>query len=440
MKSAFNIKTADGVYSTAEVDAQVLKSVEHLSSLGMRKGYHLALILDISPESVALLLASIRLGLRVFICPSREPCGAIKEWLKVFGLRRALTSREDICSGINGAAAGFFCKGSEADGFSTVLRTSGTTGTPKNALIPLSAHVASAKSVNAYFSFDHESCWALSLPLYHVSGLSIIFRALLARASIFVARDREELQASIVEKRISHLSVVPTQLHRLLEMGVDLSHLNAIVIGGDGISEGLSARIKELGLPAFATYGLTETASMVAIKDLRRDASIDILPHVKMTIGDDREIRVRGGSLFCGYLDGSGELYGLDPDGFFATGDIANGQDPYRLRIVGRTDNRIISGGENIQAEEIEAVLESHPHILLSVVVGVMDPLFGMRPHAYIKWRGHPLGDRELVEHLRGSLAPYKIPSRFHLWPESLQDGLKKPRFLIQRLAQEDLR
>lgn len=440
MDRAFNIKTTDGVHSTAEVDAQVLASMEHLLSMGVRKGCRLAVSLDGSLEGVVLLLASIRLGLRIFICPSREPCETIKEWLQVFGLRRALTSREYICPSIDGATTGFFGEGSEADGFSTVLRTSGTTGTPKNALIPLSAHVASAKSVNAYFSFDHEGCWALSLPLYHVSGLSIIFRAMLAGASIFIARDREELQASIVEKRISHLSVVPTQLHRLLEMGVDLSHLKAIVIGGDGISEGLRARINELDLPAFAAYGLTETASMVAILDLRDDACVDILPHATITIGGDREIRIRGGSLFSGYIDGSGELYGIDADGFFATGDIARTEDPHQLHIMGRTDNRIISGGENIQAEEIEAALESHPQISSSVVVGIRDQLFGMRPHAYIKWRGRPLEDRQLVDHLRGALASYKIPSAFHPWPEFLHDALKKPRRLIQRLAEEDNR
>ena len=145
-------------------------------------------------------------------------------------------------------------------------------------------------AVNGYFGLNENCCWALSLPIYHVGGLSIIFRSLLSFATLFVARDHLELINGIRQQNITHLSLVPMQLKRLLDEAVDLSALKAIIIGGDAMPAELktSAGLKA---PVFATYGLTETASMVWVRDIRKNDPGWVLPHAQIRIADDGQIR-----------------------------------------------------------------------------------------------------------------------------------------------------
>lgn len=425
-----------GEKAAAEVD----RLAYAMACAGMGPGEPIAARVDISVHGVFLLVAAIKMGLKVAICDLREPPAVISPWLSDLGIKKLVSSCDegaefanhvqrfsvdDLLRSVNNDARPIV---SHPNDFSSVTRTSGTSGLPKSALIMGDAHLASARSVNDYFSYTKSSCWALSLPLYHVSGLGIIFRSLLACASIYLAKNHDDLLYGLREQSISHLSLVPTQLKRLLDDGADFSGVQAIIIGGDALPEKLRRRALLAKLPVFETYGLTETASMVWVRDCLASDKGRLLPHAIMQKADDGEFLVGGDSLFAGYVDGSGVLKKPTIDGLFPTGDVGQMSLAGQLQLICRKSNRIISGGENIQAEEIERVLEEHPLILESVVVGVADDDFGMRPLAYIKWVNEPLTAKELCTYLLLHLAPYKVPKNFSSWPPDAPSGPKKPR------------
>ena len=415
---------------------------QSIHDLGFDNEKTIGLHLDISPCSVVLLLAAIGMGLKVAICPAREPPLVQNNWLKGLTVKTVLSSQSKLSSidahwiqveerfaGNTGA----IYQARDLDKFISILRTSGTTGNPKSAAISGPAYRASASAVNQHFKVTKDSCWALSLPLFHVSGLGIIFRSLLSGSAIYVAQSHKELIEGINRGHVTHLSLVPAQLKRLLDEGVFLSRLKAVIIGGDALPLVLRDRALALNVPLFATYGLTETASMIWVCRCRTNQTC-ILPHAHLALAPDGEILVGGKSLFDGYIDEFGVLMRPIHDGLFATGDVA--ADSSQLQLIVRKNNQIISGGENIQAEEIECVLESHPDIVKAVVVGLKDDNLGMLPAAFIKWAVLPLSDQEVQDYLKPHLASYKWPCRFLPWPEDAPGTLKKPRawFLARAL------
>lgn len=432
--------------SANEVSNRVTPISQALSVSKTENGV-IGLYADLSVEGVMLVLAALRARMKVAICSLREPSATLNAWLKEIGVTTLVSSNKGFESDsfiqhltfddmltsvqINNSDVTF---SSACSRMVTIMRTSGTTGQPKSAVISLAAHCASAKAVNEYFSYSAQDTWALSLPLNHVSGLSIVVRSVLAKAAIYVAKNQEELRQGLVDKKITHLSVVPTQLKRLLDDGIDLSSVKKIIVGGDALPGKLLARARALGLPLFETYGLTETASMVWVKDSRTQQAT-VLPHAALKQADDGEILVSGESLFDGYLNQAGETSRTLVDNFFATGDIAIVGTLNQLQLISRKSHRIIAGGENIQAEEIECLLESHPAVLECVVVGVLDDKFGMRPAAFIKWLSKPVSRENLTLYLRAQLSPIKVPKYFFDWPNNSDVGLKKPRAYFSNIA-----
>jgi O-succinylbenzoic acid--CoA ligase len=406
-----------------------------LSMLDVDQG--VGILVDISQEGVFLLLACMRLGLRTAICPLRENAAVIGSWLTSLGINTVVSSRRDF---YGCALPSFYvddllktrniCVVDRSSSFSSLLRTSGTTALPKTASISAFAHRASARAVCEYFSYNSKSSWALSLPLYHVSGISIIFRALIARSSIYVACTQDEAIFGLEHKRISHISLVPTQLTRMLNENVDFS-VNAIVIGGDAMPSSLREYVRARKMPVFTTYGLTETASMMWAYDLAHDVG-GLLNHATIQFAPDGEIMVGGASLFDGYISDQRVANNLTDDGFFPTGDLGHVRG-HELIVEGRKHHRIISGGENIQAEEVERIIEQHDDVESCVVVGLFDPDFGMRPYAIIKWRNPPACMSDFTDQLRLQLASYKIPKILVPWPSDAPTDLKKPRLWLQR-------
>lgn len=379
---------------------------------------------ELSQNGAELVKNAILQKLCVVLCPLRDPEVLIGSWLKELGVKKLIYSdeRPKLADSFNSYSLNDFLAESfdKNSQFSSIIRTSGTTGIAKNVLLKESAHLASARSVVQYFSLNQESLWPLSMPLYHVSGLSIIFRALEAGASILVAKDHEELKQSL-DNKVTHLSLVPIQLKRLLDDGVALDKLQALVVGGDALPADLARRALLAGCPLFETYGLSETASMVWVKDARFNKG-KLLPHAQMKIAKDGEILVGGQSLFAGYVEK--DLIHSSKR-FFSTGDVIEGE-MYDLKIIGRKSNRIICGGENIQLEEIELAIKSYPGVEDCVVVGKPDS-FGMRPKAFIKWEGEPL-DEELYIYLLKCLASFKVPKNFDTWPNDIPIGIKSSR------------
>jgi o-succinylbenzoate---CoA ligase len=219
-------------------------------------------------------------------------------------------------------------------------------------------------------------------------------------------------------EQISHLSWVPTQLLRHLQNPSPAPRLKQILLGGGPIPP-------HLLLPTVApTYGMTEMSSQIATFGKP-------LPGTELKLFGDGEIGVRGPTLFQGYWNRqTGLSLPLTPDGWFMTKDIGRWEKD-RLVIVGRKDNLFISGGENIQPEEIELELLALPHIEQAVVVPISDPEFGERPVAFVTTAHLQTG--AILSHLKAKLPSYKLPLR--IFP--LDIGIKPNRPALKQLAQQ---
>jgi O-succinylbenzoic acid--CoA ligase len=427
-----SIKTPQVSLTKSEVAHRVDSLAQTFSSV--KREECIALYLDSSLDGVLLLLTAIKLGLKVALCPLREPPKILDEWLFSLGVNKLFSS----CQRTETAtlSSEILISNDLRNDFSSIMRTSGSTGFSKSALINFSAHMASAQAVNRYFGFQQLSNWLLSLPLYHVGGLAIVMRALAAGGGIYIAQNHEQMVAALRTSHLSYCSLVPAQLKRLITEKVNLSHLDGVVIGGDALGARDREQALKQGWPIYESYGLTESASMVWVNN-SQSGSGSALSHAKILLADDGEIGVKADSLFCGYLEAGQLNLPLNAEGFFFTGDIGKLDEFNQLQLIGRKNNRIISGGENIQAEEIERVLESHPHIDVCVVVGVEDNKYGMRPVAFVKWSRQALSLNEITVWLKSRLAAYKWPDKLISWPPQIATDGKKPRAVLARLMGE---
>jgi len=320
----------------------------------------------------------------------------------------------------------------------TIIFTSGSTGVPKAALHTFGNHYYNALGSNANIVLRPGNRWLHSLPLNHVGGLSILFRCLLAGATVALPQQGTSLAEAIASLGATHVSLVSTQLLRLLQENADLGGLEAVLLGGGPIQASLVDQAVARGLPVHTSYGLTEMASQVTTtprgaspKELRTAGRV--LPNREVSISEEEEILVRGETLFAGYVDGEQLDRPLSADGWFHTGDLGELDENGYLRVRGRMDNLFISGGENIQPEEIEEALCRVEGIDETVVVPVPDEEFGARPVAFVRMENGEPGD--LTHKLEPLLPRFKIPISFHPWPAEARRSVKADRTALGELA-----
>ncbi len=323
----------------------------------------------------------------------------------------------------------------------TIIYTSGSNAKPKAVIHTYANHHYNAIGNNEHLDLKSTDTWLLSLPLYHVGGLSIIFRCLLAGATIVVPDSNSSLTEAILNHNISYMSLVPTQLLRLIKETVTVDKmktLKGLLLGGAAINESLLKKACDHKLSVFVTYGLTEMASSVATSEkLTQDslhANLKTLNHREIKIADDREIYVKGPTLFKEY---AGIDQALDEEGWFHTGDLGREDKNHNIKIVGRKDNMFISGGENIQPEEIEHYLCQCIEVENAIVVPVKDEEFGFRPVAFIQQAHNQEFSRKQTEEILQQKVPkFKLPDRYYLWPGLLNNQtLKVDREALKELA-----
>lgn len=306
---------------------------------------------------------------------------------------------------------------------------------------------ASAAAAARHLGLEAGDRWLLSLPLNHVGGLSIVFRCLSVGATLAVPDPGESLEEALTAYEPTHVSLVSTQLYRLLqdEAGAAaLSKAKAVLMGGGPMPEGLVREAVERGVPVYTSFGMTETASMITCT--ARGDSVERLqtsgkPLVEGTVSvsDNGEILVRGETLFQGYLrdDGTLELP-LTEDGWLCTGDLGFFDADGYLHVTGRRDNVFVSGGEKIQPEEIEGALMGLDGVAEAVVVPVEDAEWGKMAVAFLRMADGSVPDLDaLMESLRESLPGYKIPKTILPWPGDIEAGLKVSRADLARRARD---
>ncbi|MGB3541420.1 AMP-binding protein, partial [Rubrivirga sp.] len=278
--------------------------------------------------------------------------------------------------------------------------------------------------------------------LYHVGGLGIVMRCVLAGATMAVP-SRSAPAAERVERfRPTHASFVSTQLQRLLDADADLSSLHAVLLGGSAMPAALIDRALEAGVPAVVSYGLTEMTSTVTATRLppsRSDLATSgaPLPHRDVRISDDGEIEVGGPTRYVGRVF-EGEI--LPAPEWHPTGDIGRFDAEGRLIVTGRRDLQFVSGGENVHPEPIEAALSALDGVLEAVVVPVPDLEFGHRPAAFVRLEDvDPTRDastflRTCLEDVRATLPSFMVPIVAYEWGGA--EGLKPDRPALTREAE----
>jgi O-succinylbenzoic acid--CoA ligase len=254
-------------------------------------------------------------------------------------------------------------------GVATVIMTSGSTGRPKGVVLAHAALEASARASLQRLEADPEDRWLCCLPLHHVAGLQILVRSrLTGTPPVILPRFAEERQTTLV-------SLVPTMLARLLDADVDLRRFRAILLGGAAAPPTLLERAAEAGARIVETYGMTETAGGCLYDGVALDG-------VDVRVDDDGRIAIRGPMLFAGYRPPYDAI--VTEDGWFRTADLGAWFPDGRLQVLGRTDDIIITGGENVSANEVAAVLREHPAVADVFVGGRRDPDRGQRVVAFV--------------------------------------------------------
>jgi O-succinylbenzoic acid--CoA ligase len=446
---ALAIVTPTESVTYADLDRRVSATADRLRALGLVRGDRLALYRSADVSYLVLLLAAFRAG--VVACPlnTRQPAAAVRSLLERIGCDTLVASPDPVWTGLCvieiETSGGADAPGTawRLDAPATLVFTSGSTGTPKAALHTLGNHVASARGSVTFFDLQPGDRWLLNLPLYHVGGFAVLVRCVLAGATVVLPGESASIEDTVATHGVTHLSLVATQLLRVLRDGRPeaLANTKSILLGGSAIPLGLLDAAVAQGLPIHTSYGMSEMASTITATppDASREAlatSGIVLPHREVRLADDSEILVRGATLFAGYVEGKEVERPEANGGWFPTGDLgawteADGQ--RMLRVVGRKDHLFISGGENVQPEEVEAALGQLPGIRQAVVVPVADAEFGQRPVAFVEAeRWAPEAWRKA---LTRSLARFKIPIAFHPWPDDAQRGMKVRRSVLQKLA-----
>jgi len=294
-----------------------------------------------------------------------------------------------------------------------IIATGGSEGMPRAVLLNDAQLDAAATAANVCLDLRAGDLWLNCLPLYHIGGQSILWRCARAGATVvlhdgfaaeMVARDLNRLP-------VTHISLVPAMLARLLDLGIaPPASLRAVLIGGAALSGALHQRASAAGWRLHVSYGMSETAAQVATfrpddGPWREGLVGRAMPGHEIRIGDDGRIRIRGPQVMSCYLDGSG----LDPDGWLTTGDLGELDADGQLTVLGRADDMLISGGRNIHPQEIESCLAGCPGVVDIAVTGLPDPVWGDLVVALVVGS---IDHDALIDHARRHLPSAAVPRR----------------------------
>jgi O-succinylbenzoic acid--CoA ligase len=375
-EAGLTLITPDTSYTMAGLAHAVQEVAQRLRAEGGEPGRIVPVVVEPDEEGILELLALWHLGATPMPLNSR------------------LTGRER-------QAAMDALGGAPNHGAQVVLWTSGTSGSPRGVALSFEALAASSHAVSKRVDAWPRNTWLASLSPAHVGGLALLVRAILTEGRIVAygpltaSRMSEVLQGTDalpwgVSPPVSHVSLVPTQLHRILDHRGDEpapETLECVLLGGAHVPPKLLDRALALGWPVSLTYGMTEMCSQVATAPpsvvRKKPGTVGKpLDGVTVKVADDGEILTRGPTMALGYLRPSeGEAPVLEPvaeaGGWYHTGDLGHQDESGDLWITGRRSDRIISGGVNVDATEVEDVLRGHPAVMDACVVGAPDEEWG---------------------------------------------------------------
>ena len=313
-----------------------------------------------------------------------------------------------------------------------IMNTSATTGQFKSVSLrwgQIRAHVQASQEVLGKTEQDN---WLMVLPLFHVSGLSILMRSLYNGTAITILPKYDEIKVLelIESEKINMMSLVPTILTQL-EPKITHHTLRVILLGGEFIPMALIDACEKKSLPIYKTYGMTETFSQsvtFSVLDYphKRDSVGRPLPGMQIRIDNPDadgvgEIHLTGPMVMTGYIN-------QEPiDGDLNTDDIGYVDEDGFVYILNRRKDLIISGGENIYPKELEDLVYTLPSVKECAVVPVHDPKWGQVPALFVAFHdGESMTGDAILSFMTKSLAKYKVPKYVKILPALPRNGTGK--------------
>lgn len=299
-----------------------------------------------------------------------------------------------------------------------VLFTSGTTGTPKPAIVTHKMLEASARASAANIGWEDGDCWQLCMSVTRVGGLSILTRCLIARKTLAISPlfNAKSFIEALVRDRVTITSIVPTMLAKVFEVYPDWTppkNLRVILLGGSSAPYALLEKAHRQGVPIVATYGMTETCSHVVMTPYEERYALhegcgQLINNCEMRF-EDGEIVVRSAMTTPGYWGRD-----IEPtDRWFKTGDLGEMDDEGWLHVHARRHDLILTGGENVYPAEVENTLCRAPFIHEALVIGEPDETWGAIVCALIVVAPGKTATHEAVrDFARENLSSYKCPRK----------------------------
>jgi o-succinylbenzoate---CoA ligase len=319
------------------------------------------------------------------------------------------------------------------DDTAVVIATSGSTGEPKAVELSAAALTASASASLRYIGAGPGERWLCCLPTFHIAGIGVLVRSLIAGLEpvIVPAVTPEILAAS----GCVHVSMVPTQLRRLLDAGASPGPIGTVLLGGAASSDALLSQARAGGWRVVTTYGMSETCGGCVYDGVPLDGvSVRLGPGLSgadavlsgadavLSEADEGPIQISGPVLFSGYLGQPGLSAGAGAlrDGWFHTADLGWWRPDGTLGIRGRADDVINTGGEKVVPGEVEAVLGTCEGVADVVVVGIPDPEWGEAVTAFVVAADPavPPDLEQLRTWVRDAVSVYAAPKRVVVVPE----------------------
>ncbi len=399
---------ADGLsLSYQELEREATASARRLAARGVRRGATVALTLGSGVDHVVLLHALMKLGAVAYPLNTRLAEGELRAELE--RAQPALTVSASPDLGLTEADLPLLGE-HDLDALHCRILTSGTSGGPRPVGLTYGNHLWSAVGSAFNLGVEPTDRWLCCLPLFHIGGLSIVMRSVIygTTAVVHDGFDVDRVAASLEGDGVTMISVVATQLIRLLEAEVDLLPLRAVLVGGGPVPDQVLSEALGRGASVVQTYGLTETASQVttlATSDAERKLGSAGRPllttHLRI---QEEEILVQGPTVAPGVAD---------EDGWLHTGDLGRIDEEGFLYVTDRLADTIVSGGENVLPAEVEEVLLRHPSVADAAAIGRTDAEWQEAVTAVVVLRnGADVSAEELRDHCRAALAGYKVPKR----------------------------
>jgi o-succinylbenzoate---CoA ligase len=318
--------------------------------------------------------------------------------------------RPDAVRGTDGRSTGRDGGKEVAADTAVIIGTSGSTGQPKGVELSAAALLSSARASLARCGAAPGDRWLVCLPVSHVAGLQVLVRSLASGTEPVLAPEADA--AALAESGCAHVSIVPTQLLRLMssaEGTAALAKFTSVLVGGAASSTALLDRARAAGVRVLTTYGMSETCGGCVYDGVPLDG-------VRVRADADGRLRISGPVLMNRYYEQPEMTASVVISGEFITSDLGSVTDG-RVVVRGRADDVINTGGHKVVPGEVAAAVETCPGVREVVIVGRPDPEWGERVTAVVV-PADPSDppSLELVRmHVRERLPRYACPSELVL-------------------------